>query len=269
MAALVVQLTALFIVCFSVVWREHKSRQFHQRRSSFSSLRTAYGRRVAVRALLYALIFFNTYAWITIPNMQRLISNKPPKYWIVLIGNTLQPFQGFWNFFMYLHPRYSSVKQCYKDWPWWRVAWYAFQHGTDSLSDVSHRSSRFLSAGQSSHQKRDDETGDTSNKSGRDPCMRTESTRSTPETAIDGPETNKDIEKVGNNGDIAPLNRSSRRVSVSNPHNAEELAVALGGDVTIEHDTSRNRPTRRQSLPESFEISQDHVEMAIRAMLDE
>lgn len=137
LVSLAVILIALLALSWKVILHEqrvrHNARQRQEATLASATTSQTYSSQVVTRAVWYAVIFLNTYVWITVANLIRVVAHTPPSYWLVLVGNVLQPFQGFLNFVLYIQPRYAAVERVHSTWQWWRILWFSIRHGTASL----------------------------------------------------------------------------------------------------------------------------------------
>ena len=68
-------------------------------------------RQFATQAFLYCMAFFMTWIFFTVELILRQLTDKPAYVPIIFLNVLLQPLQGFWNFFIYVRPRYIAYRQ--------------------------------------------------------------------------------------------------------------------------------------------------------------
>lgn len=150
LVGLAVQLSTLVVISAYVVCHALKMKRKHQERlrqsgitittnvadksSSRDSTRSisgggnsSYSREVFATAIIYGLVFFNTYFWSAIVF---LMSWMKAEFWIRCMAVAFQPSQGLFNFFIQLRPRF---RRTYPDLWWWKVVWVAVVRGSYDL----------------------------------------------------------------------------------------------------------------------------------------
>ena len=99
-------------------WTIHQKERETRRISSHTVTRGAKSREVGKQSLIYGIFFFNTYAWLMLFTAMRMFQLN--------VGVTLGflthvlyaiffPSQGFWNFLIFLQPRYKKIRRHHSD----------------------------------------------------------------------------------------------------------------------------------------------------------
>lgn len=157
LVSLAVQLSTLVAISAYVVCHALKMKRKHQERLRQSGITTtvadksssrdsttcrsiggggnsSYSREVVTTAIIYGLVFFNTYFWSAIAF---LMSWVKAEFWIRCMAAAFQPSQGLFNFSIQLRPRFRDVRRACPDWWWWKVVWVAVIHGSYDLPSRS------------------------------------------------------------------------------------------------------------------------------------
>lgn len=119
----VIILLALLVIV-SAVWNKiRESRQFQFRGGEASQITTtgspaenpheARLRQVTYQSFLYGFSFLNVIVWTTIvpiipPSKFDMLGKH---FWIAALGVFFFPLQGFFNFFIYIRPRYTGIRR--------------------------------------------------------------------------------------------------------------------------------------------------------------
>ena len=77
-------------------------------------------RAVAQQSFIYAILFWNTYFWVILRFFVRRSSNDHWVYGIRLVAEYLYPLQGFFNFLIFIRPRYRKIRVRFPNtcWVW-------------------------------------------------------------------------------------------------------------------------------------------------------
>jgi len=89
-------------------------------------------RQVIVQALLYSLVFINTITWSSMETIYYLIGKEyddfGDQYWISILALTFFPLQGFFNFLIFIRPRYLKNRNHLNNHgrlrAFWEAVWY-------------------------------------------------------------------------------------------------------------------------------------------------
>ena len=133
---------ALFMIWWTVRQKERRTRQV----SEFSELSVTKSRMVTRQALMYGIFFFNTYSWtslgpiltIILSTQDRSLSDSTFYVTVRVLTVLFYTSQGFWNFLIFVQPRYQGLRTDHEEKP--RI--WAFAHACAGTNLVStHRSS--------------------------------------------------------------------------------------------------------------------------------
>ncbi len=102
-------------------------------------------RESATQAFLYIAAFFFTHIWFGITgffsSQPATKENRSFYFAIVLITKIFQPLQGFFNCYIYIRPRFNSIRRRRHELPWYTVL-YAIASGNDTHMDRSESTRR-------------------------------------------------------------------------------------------------------------------------------
>lgn len=106
----IIDVIALFKVYCTVRKQEKVVKRL--RRGSHTSERKNLTKEVANQALFFFLTFFVTWTPSTVTNFVLHFKYRP-QYWVIALVLTVTPMQGFWNFLVYVRPRYLRYRRAH------------------------------------------------------------------------------------------------------------------------------------------------------------
>jgi len=80
-----------------------------ERYDATNARRRKHSKQVAVQGYWYCGAFYLTWLFPTVTRLVQLIAGKTP-YPLILITAMFVPIQGFFNFLVYMHPKYKKVR---------------------------------------------------------------------------------------------------------------------------------------------------------------
>ena len=110
MASLGFLLLCLLII--SCTFRSEAVRSNQSSRNYSSRIKAT--KAVCYQSIIYATVFFNTYFWVFLRYFLRKETNHPRLlYGVRVISEMLFPLQGFFNFLIFIRPRYQNARKSY------------------------------------------------------------------------------------------------------------------------------------------------------------
>jgi hypothetical protein len=125
-APVFIGLIIVFASIFLVWWTVHQNDRQTRRHGQYNIQNTS--RAVAIQSLIYGFFFFNTYVWLMIGIIVGLAtpndaSGSKFRMAVRFLGEVFYWSQGFFNFLIFLRPRYVRIHSTCKD----ESAWWAFR----------------------------------------------------------------------------------------------------------------------------------------------
>ena len=130
-ASLVFVTIAMFLVYWTVRVQERASGKFAM--TSNSKKRNT--KRVATQAMLYIVAYFLSASFATLTRViQEYVDTVP--FGVILCMTILYPMQGFFNFLIYIRPRYLRYQQRHPDWSLGTAIGTAFKRALSGDIDI-------------------------------------------------------------------------------------------------------------------------------------
>jgi hypothetical protein len=142
----------VFYMAVIRVYCQFRKTTRNARRSSMTNATANTGRQLAVQCTLYGLFFANTCIWFVILSILDA-AGKTHRidriYPIIVLTNIFYPMQGFFNFFIYIRPRYLRIRRenasKSRGWALCVIFRYPQDEDTTTSSSLSSGRSRFIS----------------------------------------------------------------------------------------------------------------------------
>jgi hypothetical protein len=125
--AIVVVTVDMFLVYRAVLTTEMATERYDATRARHRK----HSKQVAVQGYWYCGAFYLTWLFPTITRLVQVIADETP-YPLILVTALFVPIQGFFNFLVYMHPRYKQVRMQVKS---------SIEFVTGKVSNFSHRES--------------------------------------------------------------------------------------------------------------------------------
>jgi len=123
----VIIILALAVVAFTVLRRYCRSRRFVFHGSEGSRGVRKQTQQVIIQCVLYALAFLNVTLWSTLATVFEWAGNyldyTGDHFWMAFLSIFFFPIQGFFNFLIFIRPRYSALRTDCAD----RGRWFALR----------------------------------------------------------------------------------------------------------------------------------------------
>jgi hypothetical protein len=144
--------SVVFYMAVIRVYCQFRKTTRNARRSSMTNATANTGRQLAVQCILYGLFFANTCIWFVILSILDA-AGKTHRidriYPIIVLTNIFYPMQGFFNFFIYIRPRYLRIRRenasKSRGWALCVIFRYPQDEDTTTSSSLSSGRSRFIS----------------------------------------------------------------------------------------------------------------------------
>jgi hypothetical protein len=104
---------SIFLICWTIRQNDKRSRRLSQH-----NIRNT-NRAISVQAIIYGIFFFNTYVWVLVdPIVDLLLPDDGESMFRIIVrflSETFYGWQGFFNFLIYVRPRYVRIRSYRED----------------------------------------------------------------------------------------------------------------------------------------------------------
>ena len=101
-------LVSILGICSSVRFEARQATRIYQ----YNSTRGA-THAVVQQSIIYAVVFINTYVWVFLRYFLRRATNQRLLYAVRFLSELMLPLQGFFNFLIFIRPRYKKIRHSF------------------------------------------------------------------------------------------------------------------------------------------------------------